>query len=146
MKAIALTQPWATLVALGAKRLETRSWDTTYRGPLAIHAAKGFPRWAREFARTDAWVQEILLNAKLVFPEFFPVGAVLCIVNLTGTCHTEGIWNIPEHERAFGDYGPGRYAWQLTDLQVLAKPYPCSGKLGLWNVEIPSEYEVSHEA
>jgi len=41
MKVLTLTQPWATLVAIGAKRLETRSWSTGYRGPLAIHAAKG---------------------------------------------------------------------------------------------------------
>ena len=53
MKALTLTQPWATLVAIGAKRIETRSWRTSYRGPLAIHAAKGFPKWAREFAQDD---------------------------------------------------------------------------------------------
>jgi activating signal cointegrator 1 len=41
MKALTLTQPWATLVAIGAKHIETRSWETLYRGPLAIHAAKG---------------------------------------------------------------------------------------------------------
>lgn len=41
MKAITLTQPWASLVAAGAKTVETRSWTTNYRGPLAIHAAKG---------------------------------------------------------------------------------------------------------
>jgi hypothetical protein len=42
MKAITLTQPWATLVAIGEKQIETRSWSTLYRGPLAIHAAAGF--------------------------------------------------------------------------------------------------------
>lgn len=41
MKAITLTEPWATLVAIGAKQIETRSWPTSYRGPVAIHAAKG---------------------------------------------------------------------------------------------------------
>ena len=41
MKTITLTQPWATLIAVGAKRIETRSWSTGYRGPIAIHAAKG---------------------------------------------------------------------------------------------------------
>jgi hypothetical protein len=41
MKALTLTQPWATLIAIGAKHIETRSWSTSYRGPLAIHAAKG---------------------------------------------------------------------------------------------------------
>lgn len=40
MKAITLHQPWATLVSLGVKTIETRSWTTRYRGPLAIHAAK----------------------------------------------------------------------------------------------------------
>ncbi len=39
MKALTVWQPWATLVAIGAKRIETRSWSTSYRGPLAIHAA-----------------------------------------------------------------------------------------------------------
>lgn len=41
MKILTLTQPWATLVALGAKHIETRSWATSYRGPLAIHAGAG---------------------------------------------------------------------------------------------------------
>jgi len=44
MKALTLTQPWATLVAIGAKKIETRSWSTPYRGPLAIHAAKRIPK------------------------------------------------------------------------------------------------------
>src|SRR6202030_2406661 len=48
MKALTLTQPWATLVAIGAKRIETRSWPTLYRGPLAIYAAKRFPKWAQD--------------------------------------------------------------------------------------------------
>ncbi len=41
MRTLTLTQPWATLVALGAKTIETRSWQTSYRGPLAIHAGQG---------------------------------------------------------------------------------------------------------
>lgn len=40
MKAITIKQPWATLIALGEKRFETRSWQTKYRGPIAIHAGK----------------------------------------------------------------------------------------------------------
>lgn len=38
MKALTLHQPWASLIAVGVKRIETRSWSTSYRGPLAIHA------------------------------------------------------------------------------------------------------------
>jgi hypothetical protein len=37
---LTLHQPWASLIALGVKTIETRSWSTKYRGPLAIHAGK----------------------------------------------------------------------------------------------------------
>lgn len=40
--ALTLWQPWASLVAWEEKRIETRSWSTSYRGPLVIHAAKRF--------------------------------------------------------------------------------------------------------
>src|SRR5258708_5270609 len=43
VKALTLWQPWASLIAVGAKTIETRSWSTSYRGPLAIHAAKRKP-------------------------------------------------------------------------------------------------------
>jgi hypothetical protein len=38
---LTLTQPYATLVALGAKTFVTRDWGTRYRGTLLIHAGKG---------------------------------------------------------------------------------------------------------
>lgn len=39
MKAITIWQPWASLLACGAKKYETRSRPISYRGPIAIHAA-----------------------------------------------------------------------------------------------------------
>jgi hypothetical protein len=44
VKALTLYQPWASLVALGVKTIETRSWSTDFRGPLAIHAGKKRPQ------------------------------------------------------------------------------------------------------
>jgi hypothetical protein len=44
MKAITLYQPWATLAAIEDKGFETA---TKHRGPIAIHAAKIFLRWAK---------------------------------------------------------------------------------------------------
>lgn len=40
MKALTLKQPWAGMVANGTKTIETRTWSTSYRGPLAIHASQ----------------------------------------------------------------------------------------------------------
>lgn len=46
MKALSLWQPWASLIAVGHKTIETRSWTTSYRGPLAITATKRAPLYA----------------------------------------------------------------------------------------------------
>ena len=43
MKALTVRQPWASLIAVGAKRVETRSWPTAYRGPRAIHVGMHAP-------------------------------------------------------------------------------------------------------
>jgi hypothetical protein len=40
-KGLTLLQPWASLIALGVKTIETRSWSTSWRGGLVIHAGKG---------------------------------------------------------------------------------------------------------
>lgn len=48
MRGLSLTQPWASLVAIGAKRVETRSWPARYAGPVAIQASLKFPPSARD--------------------------------------------------------------------------------------------------
>jgi hypothetical protein len=53
MKAISLWQPWASLIACGAKPYETRSWAPPRKligQTIAIHAAKKIDREAAEFA------------------------------------------------------------------------------------------------
>jgi hypothetical protein len=45
MKCLSIIQPWASLIAIGAKRYETRSWQTRLRGRIAIAASR---RWRRE--------------------------------------------------------------------------------------------------
>lgn len=42
MKTLSIRQPWADLIIRGIKDVENRTWTTTYRGPLLIHASKGF--------------------------------------------------------------------------------------------------------
>ena len=139
MKALSLTQPWASLVALGEKRVETRSWATKYTGPLAIHAAKGFPKWARETCMEEPFYS--VLAKQLAIPsqrygmvsEDLPRGAVLCIVKLMGCRRTEDVrYQLPEQELAFGDYAPGRFAWFLEFVEIVSElPLVC-GHLGLW--------------
>lgn len=125
MKALTLTQPWATLVATGAKKIETRSWSTKYRGELAIHAAKGFPKAARDFAMTERTLGRV--------PSRLPLGAVLAIVRLVDVRATfmfDG--EISALERLYGDYSEGRYGWVLELVETFDEPIPAKGALGLW--------------
>ena len=133
MKAITLTQPWATLVAIGAKRIETRSWRTLYRGHLAIHAAKGFPELARE--RFFNWEFREVLEAHCIhsFHEL-PLGVVVATCTLVD-CVRITPDNMPPPggpEFYFGDYTPGRWAWMLNSVKSLPYPIPLRGSLGLW--------------
>jgi len=159
MKIITLWQPWASLIAYDLKRYETRSWPTTYRGPLLIHAAK------RPFVSADglktlcpsgwaAW-QDAMRNCAhlqaqaMPYSYELPLGAVVAIADLKG-CYrmktTQGhrpdffaalridnrfVEDQTELERAVGDWQPGRFAWELANVQRLPEPIPWRGSQGL---------------
>ena len=129
IRGLTLTQPWATLVALGLKSYETRSWDTGYRGLVAIHAAKNFPRDAQRLSQTEPY-----LTAVNRPPDEFPLGVILCIVRIVWTKTTSNVHFVGSPERDFGDFGPDRYAWALEYKVALGKPIPCRGMLGLWTL------------
>ena len=114
--ALSLTQPWATLVTLGWKGYETRSWYTKYRGPVAIHASKGFPEWAKGYAA------EIEGLPKL------PLGSILGVANLV-TCERAEIVrsHVSEAEASHGDWAPGRWVWKLESPRELELPIPFKG-------------------
>jgi hypothetical protein len=108
MKALTLTQPWATLVVRGIKRFETRSWSynpwhqeaadppvgspnryDTVSGlpmPLAIHAAKGQDR---------------------------------------------------DLELELGDWSDHRILWEFADPREFDEPIPRRGSLGVWTWRAP---------
>jgi hypothetical protein len=99
VKALTLHQPWAPAIAEGIKTIETRSWSTSYRGPLAIHAGKS-TEW--EQVDIDGWTLHAIdadvpevrrlgavhngelvpdrYERRLAFPA--PLGAVVAVVNL----------------------------------------------------------------
>src|SRR5690348_7722015 len=44
MKALSLLQPWATLLCAGIKTVETRKFETEYRGEVCVYAGeRGVP-------------------------------------------------------------------------------------------------------
>lgn len=138
MKALTLWQPWATLVSLGHKTLETRSWPTEYRGPLAIHAGK---------ATSQLYLQREYPYTKYLadYRSPFPLGCIVAICNLVDVWKlgSPNAWTDKEHRLMaiadidLGNVSHGRYGWRLDDIQELALPIGATGKQRLWNWESP---------
>lgn len=135
IRALSLHQPWATLVAVGAKRIETRSWQTAHRGLLAIHATRDLPREGAALCHASPF-REALLAAGLAGPDDLPRGCVVAIARLVDC--TPIVAPPPEPEATFGDYTLGRVAWRLDDVWQLPRPIAARGAQGVWSVEIPN--------
>ena len=136
MKAISLLQPWASLVVMGVKKIETRNWRTTHRGNILIHASQG--KAGSIFAVEPPF--------KKYIPDFkkLPFGAIVGQATITDVIRIEMLDMADElincltmEEKAFGDYSEGRYSWILEDHKQFYKPIPARGTLSIW--EYPDE-------
>lgn len=142
MKVITLYQPWATLWVIQEKKIETRSWWTSYRGPLAVHSSlnRRFcdPK-SKDYICSTKPFYEVLTRAMIQalgrhdWLNFMPFGAII------GKCHLDGCFRIKpgpflisDQEKAFGDYTPGRFMWTANNMEKLEKPIFVKGKMGLW--------------
>lgn len=139
IKALSLWQPWATLIALRFKEIETRSWSTPYRGKLAIHAAK------RKYNPNEVTPNfRSLLRQLNIDPAALPYGCIVAIVDLVDIHATHVLVpTLSDREFAFGDYGPGRFGWVLKNIRALDKPIPASGKQALWDWTPPDDFSFS---
>jgi len=133
MKALTVWQPWATFIADGMKRYETRHWSTSYRGNLAIRAGK---RWT-------ASEQAILSTLGLRYPsalgdyqlKTLPLGCIVAAVRLVEVHRVEEIREEIEDmmEIDLGDYSDGRFAWEMEVVKLPPEPIPAVGQQGLWD-------------
>ena len=136
MKAITLWQPFGTLISIGAKKFETRGWQTNHRGPLAIHTAQRMPPRMWNLFWQDPFYKH-LKDAGVRDPAKLPRGAVVCIADLVDCIEVSLVKNVPPDERAFGNWTPGRYAWRMENVRPLPTPIDAKGQQGLWDWKEP---------
>lgn len=154
MKAISIYNPWAELMACEAKRNETRSWATSYRGPLAICSARTWNsdcQLALERSETQDALPIPAYRAaagyKHTRKEDLRFGVILCVVEVYGCLSTNFVrvgWLeddapndalvVSEQEFAFGNYEPDRFAWLTRNCRRLPVPVPVTGRQGLFNL------------
>jgi ASCH domain len=106
---LTVRQPWAELIVSGIKDVENRSWSTSYRGRLWIHAS------VSRVDREPEYVRVI---------ERAPRGAIVGHVDLVDV-----VTDAPSKWAA-----PGKCHWLLANPLRLEEPVSAVGRLGLWSV------------
>ena len=134
IKAISLHQPYASLIAMGLKKFETRSWSTNYRGKLVICAAKKNP--LQQQSSYEDLASSLLLDLTVQPWSSLPKGMAIAVCDLTDCIKMteEFISEQSEQEQLCGHWELERSAWKLDNVQPLQKPVPIKGKQGLWNI------------
>jgi hypothetical protein len=160
MRCLSLHQPWASLLASGAKCVETRSRPLPHRGPLLIHATK---TWGPDLAEiaVGPHFRAALERAGIVFEATeeacmrgwgMPFGAIVGRVDVVECYPTERVkvdagvltayempttppWlGVGPAEHAFGSYSPRRFAILCRNPVRFANPVPYRGERGLFDV------------
>lgn len=169
MRALTLWQPWASAIALGLKRVETRpTWASALRRAegerIAIHAAQRAVSpnlWiGRAYtAQGGTWLHVLdgpsvrlpfgAVVATAVVGAVVPTGNVKAATEDRPNCTEwrQPAWGphmlaVSDDERAWGDYTPGRYAIVMEDVVALETPVPARGRQRLWYLDQDDEDAV----
>ena len=153
MYAITLHQPWASLIALGVKTVETRSWPAPERllgQTIAVHAGK-------RVVKQPGGPVELEMLARLGgdWQRAVPAGAVLATAVLAGMARVAYVDHVTGHAvhdsrtetgctmglgrtriDPWGDFSAGRWLWFLVDVRTLPAPVLAVGHQGFWHWDV----------
>ena len=122
MKCLSLRQPYAKLVAAGRKTIETRKWNTNFRGKFLIHSSKTIDKEISTLLNIDC--------SRLT------KGAVI------GVAYLYDVKKYTNKEDFLADkvahlsdnFSNPKYGFLLKDAKKLNKPIPLIGRLGFFNM------------
>lgn len=113
MRVLTIKQPWVGCIFDRGKDVENRSWSTSYRGPLVIHAGAARSRTddAKEVSdgSGDAWL----------------FGHLVGIVTLDDC--------VRDARSKWAD--ADAWHWVLGNVRKFLTPIPAKGRLGLWTLD-----------
>jgi ASCH domain len=155
---LTIRNPWCWAILHGGKTVENRSWKTSYRGPILLHAGarSGWDTAGAESPLVqEAWLAYLRTGPAAPVPltstaisltrgnALMAFGAVVAVAELAG-CHLS-----PDFGGTCGATRPlcspwavrDQYHWLLEDVRPLAEPVPCRGALRLWR--LPDDVEAA---
>lgn len=112
MKSISIAQPWASLIAMGAKTILTYPYPTTYFGTLIIYADNN------EIIIEDSYLLSVLTAGGYKLNSLPRCVAVAkCKLIACEKIKTETIPCYPEY--AFSEFREGWYLWKLSEIEAM---------------------------
>ena len=123
MKALSVRNPWAWLIVQGLKDIENRTWQTSYRGPVLIHAG------VTKANRIDMQIVEEMAGVLgFRLPKDFRYGGIVGVCNITGCVR-----------RSDSPWFEGPYGLVVANGRPL--PFlPMKGQLSFFDVNLPDHY------
>jgi hypothetical protein len=116
MKVLSVRQPYAWAILHAGKTTENRSWRTTYRGELSIHASM----------RPDPDGRAFMAGLGIDVPDDLPRGVILGSVRLVDV--------VDDSDSPWAE--PGQHHWVLEGPEPWPEPVPAKGDLGLWEFDM----------
>lgn len=138
MKALTISQPYASHIANGHKWVENRTWSTPYRGQLAIHAGKG----TQYMTHADMKAIGMPFGCIVAVAEIVHCMKRSTIEEIAGIRTKAGtenekvsnLGNRSWHDASVHRHAEGPVCWILANAWKLPEPIPYRGAQGLWNV------------
>ena len=118
-KCLAVRQPWAWAICVGAKDIENRTWTTTHRGTIAI-VASGKQTAVNGFVR--AAKPRKLGTSMLTYSAVIGFVDVIDVVPLSA--------DLEKNPWAFGPY-----CWRLANARLLRSPIPTKARLNVYKAD-----------
>ena len=117
-RCLSVRQPSAWAICAGTKKIENRTWDTPFRGTIAIHASSSATELNDIFKR---------FNKQLAPPALITRSAIIGVADLVDVAPLS-----PSVEGEWSAIGP--VCWSLENPRILAEPIPMKGKLNLFTL------------
>ena len=133
MKALSIKQPWAEMIRRGMKKIEVRSWQTSYRGDLLICSSAKPDNWLTMLPNVIHPTRGVWCDApdpdNSDFEYFYKFGHALFIAELYDIKPMTA-----EHETdACCESSPGYYSWMLRNVRPI-QPFPVKGQLKIFEI------------
>lgn len=145
MKFLMVKQPFANLITLKLKTLESRYWARTcnYRGDILICASKAPMKHyeVRNVMTGQQWNEFEAIRRKLGHDIYEPCGVAQCVVRMTDF---RPMNRIEDEKSAFVKWQPGLKVLDFQDIRPVVS-FPITGMLGLLNLPAELEKQIRFE-